>query len=221
MSLNNLDYTDLTFKKAKTMNFDNMQKIREALKVCAKNEGFAIYTIRSFRGKGLYLGCRHYGTPRKHSVPEATIVDEEGNVLQTITTKKFIPRKKNSQRSKCSFKIYCQSTQNAAGINCDWTITYVKGEHNHPIARNPFSCPMNRRVKPEVQRKIVQLVKSGAKSSSASMLRQKTLLTSDGPENAMHDLIMQLQDDGYIVHYSTMALTDNKKMLFKVCFLRA
>ncbi|CAO3658675.1 unnamed protein product [Rhizopus stolonifer] len=80
---------------------------------------------------------------QKHFVPEATIVDEEGNVLQAIAAKNFISLKKNSQRSKCSFKIYCQPTQNAAGANCDWTITYVKGEHNHPIARNPFSYPMN------------------------------------------------------------------------------
>ncbi|CEG82931.1 hypothetical protein RMATCC62417_16919 [Rhizopus microsporus] len=103
---------EIAFEFIKEMKFFTMDEIRGSLKICSKNESFALYTINSVNNRGLYMGCRHFGNPRNCkviteadlvrrkgvlSVGEAFAVDEEGKALQSAEGKQFVTHKKMSQ----------------------------------------------------------------------------------------------------------------------------
>ncbi|RCH89383.1 hypothetical protein CU097_008610 [Rhizopus azygosporus] len=93
---------EITFESIKEMKFFTMNEIRESLKICAKNENFALYTINSVNNRALNMDCRHFGNPRNCkvitdndlarkkedlSIGEAFVVNEEGKVLQSAEGK--------------------------------------------------------------------------------------------------------------------------------------
>lgn len=93
---------EITFESIKEMKFFTMNEIRESLKICAKNENFALYTINSVNNRALSMDCHHFGNPRNCkvitnndlarkkedlSIDEAFVVNEEGKVLQSDEVK--------------------------------------------------------------------------------------------------------------------------------------
>lgn len=188
------------------------------------------------------MDCRHFGNLRNCkviteadlvrkkddlSVGEAFVVDEEGKVLQLVEGKQFIPHKKMSQQINCPFKVYCHTIVDGVDGSLVWVVSYVKRERNHPITRNVFSYPMNRRLEPETRKEIIGLIQSDAKNSViSSFMNDKGLGTTPKDVGSIRqtvftndfDNVMQLQDDSYIVHFNAMRSVNSERRFLQSVF---
>lgn len=137
-----------------------------------------------------------------------------------------------SQKINCPFKVYYRTVANGIDGGLVWVVDYIKGEHNHLAARNVFSYPMNRRLEPEARKEIVGLIQSGAKNSMINNFMNdkghgttpkdvtnicQTIFTNNS-NNVMHNLIMQLQGDGYIVHFNAIRSINSEKHFLQAVF---
>lgn len=221
----------------------NVEETREACKAYAKEDGFAVYTIRSDKGKTaeLVMGCRHFGQPRDRSVrdeqnktklKESIVFDERGAVTASNETKRATKQKrvKNSQRFGCPFVIKARPVCSGSS---KWIVYSIYGgEHNHPLALDVHSYPMNRRLDPEAHSLALQMINAHASNNViCSLLKEKghgttpkdisnlrqTVFNND-PDRSMFNLIHALQDDGYYVRYDTITERDNQIHLRSLFF---
>ncbi|KAG0176642.1 hypothetical protein DFQ28_004701 [Apophysomyces sp. BC1034] len=131
---------------------NSKDEICNACQQYAKDNGFAMYTIRSDSNK-LVLGCHHYGQLRnqeerkKKATAEILVYNANGNVINPDGNSSVKSRNRDSQRSGCPFfmkakRVTLKSTQ--------WIVHSVyTGEHNHHIAMDVYSYPMHRRLDTE------------------------------------------------------------------------
>ncbi|KAG2230998.1 hypothetical protein INT48_002777 [Thamnidium elegans] len=182
------------------------------------------------------MSCRHGGRSRSVKtsqekeeviVPGMAVVDEAGNVSSSADAKVIVPRNKLSQRQGCEFKV---------SVNASKT---EEGSHNHPIAKNVYSYPMNRHIKTMDQRRqVIQLIQSFANNTTISckMNAEGVGITSKDVANfkkemdfllkgdqEMKNLILDLQNNGYVVTYAvgatgSVAINNHCKTLKPVFF---
>ncbi|KAG0184945.1 hypothetical protein DFQ28_010210 [Apophysomyces sp. BC1034] len=193
---------------------------RNACQQYAKDNGFAMYTVRSDSNK-LVLDCRHYGQPRnqeeceKKASPEILVYDANGNVINRDDTSAVKSRNKDSQRSGCPFfmkakRVTSKSTQ--------WIVHSVyAGEHNHRIAMNIYSYPMHRRLDTENRTTVLKMIESHASNAViCSFFNERgiglipkdvsnmcQLIFNNDPDRSMFHLINAFQDKGYKVRFDT------------------
>lgn len=198
---------------------------REELKQWAKRQGFAVRTIRGSPNAPngdakLIIGCRHSGTPRctderpaNENVVRTFVANDEGDVTETTVS---TSRKKDSQRMECPFRINVRPTTDNTG---EWHITKIELSHNHPMALEASSYPMNRRLNEAQYAVAVGMIQSlsnnrsivsylnthmGAMVQSKDISNRRRKVFANDKDKSMRNLIDELYKHEYKVRYTTI-----------------
>lgn len=222
---NNIVYT---FENISGFEFNSMTEIRDAIKECAQYAGFAVST-RSSRSSYLFMACYHYGASRSPKTAD----NFGGSTAPSPSALK--PRERLSQKQGCPFAVKASPREKPDG-SVVWRTTSISvpDAHNHPIAKNVYSYPMNRHTKTADQkRQVLQMLQSFATNTSIArtMNAAGVGMTPKDVANFRNDmntflkgndeiknLILDLESNGYTVAYSVSAAAKGKKTLKCIFF---
>lgn len=206
--------------------WEGYQEARKGLAEWAKDQGFAIMTIRSSpnapRGDAkMIIGCRHSLTPRctderpeNENVVKTFVANDQGGVTETRVS---TSRKKDSQRFDCPFRINVRPVPDVTST--EWHITKIELSHNHPMALEPSSYPMNRRMNEAQHEAAVGMIQSlannrsivsylntkmGAMVQSKDISNKRRQVFANDKDKSMRKLIDELDNHGYRVRYTTI-----------------
>lgn len=225
-----------------------MDDLRQAVFDCGKKAKFSLYTRSSKEAMGsILLACRHYGQPRSgtESVKKNDTHDcqpssseEKDNAQEKNSFFSGRIREKQSQRRDCSFSVRVFQFTNELG-NIVWKTdpSFFQLEHNHRIAGSEKTYPMHRRITKNADlQQVMRLIESFASNTAiASVIasaglpclpkdianfKQQLRFENDDTGGGIKRLILELQEKGYIVHYSTIksATSPGKSILQCIFF---
>ena len=168
---------------------DDHNAARNACVAWGEKNGIALYTFRSNISHGkkddkrkTVLAYKHHGKPVYNDVhddiyqdnikPKTFVANDNGEIIDSVDTKKSKQYKGYSQRFGCPFHMILRP------LNKDsqqWhVVSFYDGEHNHELAQELSSYPMLRRLDDDDEVLVINMIKShGSNASIMSFLASK------------------------------------------------